>query len=254
MISNKRKKDLKQFLKNLRINFKDLHLLNLSLSHKSFVNENSSSNDNNEKLEFLGDSILGLIIAEYLFNNFGDLNEGDLARIKSFVVSEDTLSKLAKDIQLNNYILIGKGEELSGGRNKKTILADTFEALIAAYFLDTNLNKTKQFILKYFIKEIELVLQDRHEKDYKTLLQELAQKKFKICPSYTCYDEFGPEHDKTFCMEVKINNKIIGTGEGKSKKDAEKDAAKNAYLKLTSVSVQTQNKKRKKKNSETKNK
>jgi len=245
-ISSERKKVLKDFLKKINLKFNDYNLLNLSLSHRSYVNENKLAAENNERLEFLGDSILGLIVTEYLYKSYPDYNEGELARIKSFVVSEDTLSKITKTIELNQYILIGKGEEVSGGRTKKTILADVFEAFLGSYYLDSNYNKVRDFVLKYIKPEIMLVINDRHEKDYKTLLQEFAQKKYKICPNYILKGEEGPEHDKTFYMEVVIKDKTIGIGEGKSKKDAEKLAAKNAYLKITSKATKTTSENRKK--------
>ncbi len=257
-INSERKKELKELLKKTRINFHNFDLLNISLSHKSFLNETQINDKNNEKLEFLGDSVLGLVISEYLYKTYRDLNEGDLARIKSHVVSEDALSKIAREIELSRYILIGKGEEQTGGRYKKTILADTFEALIGSYYLDSNnIVKVRQFIMNFFIKEIELVLQNKHEKDYKTLLQEYVQKNYKVCPIYRLIQESGPEHDKSFSMEVELNKKIIGRGEGKSKKDAEKEAAKNAYIKISSVSVKTEtvtnkNKIKKKQNNDNK--
>jgi len=182
---------------------------------------------------------LGLITTEYLYKEFDNYNEGELARIKSFVVSEDVLSKIAKLINLNIYILIGKGEELSGGRLKKAILADCFEAFLGGLYLDSNIEKVKNFILKYIASEISLVVNDKHEKDYKTLLQEYAQKNYKVCPIYVLKNEEGPEHDKVFYMSVSINDKIIGSGEGKSKKEAEKHAAKNGYLKITSKMAKT---------------
>jgi len=240
-VSSERKRELKGLLKKMRINFRSFDLLNISLSHKSFLNETQNSDKNNEKLEFLGDSVLGMVISEYLYKTYKNLSEGDLARIKSHVVSEDSLSKIAREIDLSRYILIGKGEEQTGGRYKKTILADTFEALIGSYYLDSNsLAKVRQFIVNFFTKEIELVLQNKHEKDYKTLLQEYVQKNYKVCPVYRLIRESGPEHDKSFSMEVELNGKIIGIGEGKSKKDAEKEAAKNAYIKISSVSVKTE--------------
>lgn len=242
-----RKKDLKRFLRSINIGFRDYKLLNLALSHRSYINE-LKLDENNEKLEFLGDSILGFVITEYLFLSFPDYSEGDLAKIKSFVISENSLSKIAKSIGLNQYVLISKGEESSGGRNKKTIISDAFEAFLGSYYIDSNFNKAKELLLRLFKKEVELVVEDRHEKDYKTLLQELAQKKYKICPAYRLKSKKGPEHDRVFMMEVIINNQIYGIGEGKSKKDAEKVAAKNAYLKITSPLVKsTPNKNNKKK-------
>jgi ribonuclease III len=246
LLSSERKKELKEYLKSINLKFNNYDLLNLALSHRSYINENKITEENNERLEFLGDAVLGLIITEYLYKIYPEYAEGELARIKSFVVSEDTLSKITKIINLSKYILIGRGEEVSGGRSKKTILADVFEAFLGSYYLDSNYNKVRDFVLKYFKYEIGLVVTDKHEKDYKTLLQEFAQKKYKICPTYVLKGENGPEHDKTFYMEVMIKEKIIGLGEGKSKKDAEKLAAKNAFLKFTSKMAKTSNLKRKK--------
>ncbi len=242
-IVHERKKELKRILKKNQINFKNFNLINLSLSHRSYINERGLT-ENNEKLEFLGDSILGFVITEYLFLNFRDYSEGELARIKSVVISENTLSKVAINIGLDKIILIGKGEEISGGRAKKTILSDAFEAFLGSYYFDSNLNKVKDLIIKLFKKEINLVVEDKHEKDYKTLLQELSQKKFKICPIYKLVSKKGPEHDTTFIMEVTINNKVYGNGSGKSKKEAEKFAAMNAYLKLTSPLLKSNPKKK----------
>ncbi len=232
-INFERKKELKNFLKKIQINFRNYELLNLALSHRSYVNEHNLI-ENNEKLEFLGDSILGFVITEYLFKNFRDQSEGTLARIKSFVISENTLSKVAKNIDLNKYILIGKGEESSGGRNKKTIISDAFEAFLGSYYLDSNFGKVKTFLIRFFKNEIDLVITNQHEKDYKTLLQEFSQKKYKVCPIYNLKSTKGPEHDRTFFVSVSINNKIYGMGEGKSIKDAEKVAAKNVYNKINS--------------------
>ncbi len=242
----KRKKQIKKFLKSIHINFKNYDLLSLALSHRSYSNE-KKIRENNEKLEFLGDSILGFVITEYLYLHYPQFNEGVLAKIKSFVISEDSLSKIAKDINFNAYILIGKGEEASGGREKKTIISDAFEAFLGSYYLDSNFQKVKQLIIRLFKDDIELVVEDKHEKDYKTLLQELAQKKYKVCPTYRLKGKKGPEHNRIFFMEVIINNEIYGIGEGQSKKNAEKLAAKNAYLKITSPAVKSNPKKRKNK-------
>lgn len=238
-VNSKRKKELKEILKKVNIHFRNYDLLNLALSHRSFVNENNLK-ENNERLEFLGDSILGFVITDYLYRRYPFHSEGELARIKSFVISEMTLTKIAKNIGLNKYILIGKGEESSGGRNKNTIIADAFEAFLGSVYLDSNLKKTKDLIIKLFKNEIELVIEDKHEKDYKTLLQEYAQKTFKVCPVYKLVGKKGPEHNRTFFVSVFLSGKVIGSGEGKSKKNAEKEAAKNAYLKLNSPTVETE--------------
>jgi len=231
-VDQARKKELLLFEKNAGIRFRKLDFLNLAFSHRSFVNECKESIENNEKLEFLGDSVLGLVVSEYLYKNLPGKNEGDLARIKSFVVSEDSLAGIAKILKIDNFILIGKGEEYSGGRSKKAILADCMEAVIGAYFLDSGFKSSQVFVLKYLIPEITKVLENRHKKDYKTLLQEYVQKKYKNYPKYSIIKKAGPDHDRTFWIEVKVDNTIYGPGIGKNKKEAEQKAASLAYLHL----------------------
>lgn len=231
-ISAERKKELQLFEKHIGIRFRKLELLNLAFSHRSFANENSGEVDNNEKLEFLGDSVLGLVVSEYLYLTLTDKAEGDLARVKSFVVSEDSLADIAKSIKVDNFILIGKGEEYSGGRSKKAILADCMEAIIGAYYIDSGFKASKNFILKYLIPEINKVLEDRHRKDYKTLLQEFVQKKYKSYPRYSLVKKTGPDHDRTFWINVTIDGKDYGPGQGKNKKEAEQNAAGVAYKNL----------------------
>jgi ribonuclease-3 len=232
-IDQERKKELKLFQKLAGIRFKSDKLLNLAFAHRSYANEIPGETENNEKLEFLGDSVLGLIISENLFINSEDKNEGDLAKIKSFVVSEDILAAVAKRIRVDNYILIGKGEEYSGGRNKKTLLADAMEAIIGAYYLDSGYALVKEFVLRLLLPEIDKVVEDRHKKDYKSLLQEYVQKKYRSYPKYTVVKKSGPDHDKTFVIEVTINNVSYGKGVGKNKKEAEQEAAGKAYNSLT---------------------
>jgi len=209
-----------------------MDLLNLAFCHRSYANECSQKTDNNEKLEFLGDSVLGLVVSEYLYDILGDRAEGDLARVKSFVVSEDSLADIAKAIRVDNFILIGKGEEYSGGRSKKAILADCMEAIFGALFLDSGMKAAKAFILKYIVPEINKVLENKHRKDYKTLLQEYIQKKYKSYPKYQMVKRTGPDHDKTFWMEVKVGGKVYGPGKGKNKKEAEQKAAAIAFKDL----------------------
>jgi len=179
--------------------------------------------------------VLGLVVSEHLFRTLPDKNEGDLARIKSFVVSEDSLAIIAKNIKVDNFILIGKGEEYSGGRSKKAILADCMEAIIGAYFLDSGFVPSRRFILRFLVPEINKVLEDRHRKDYKTLLQELVQKKHKSYPRYSLVEKTGPDHDRTFWIEVKINGHTFGPGKGKNKKEAEQNAASIAYRSLMNI-------------------
>jgi ribonuclease-3 len=233
-VDNDRRKELQLFEKHASIKFKKQELLNLAFSHRSFANENALDIGNNEKLEFLGDSVLGLVVAEYLFLQFPEKLEGDLARIKSFVVSEDSLADIARDLRVDNYILIGKGEEYSGGRTKKALLADCLEAIIGAYFIDSGWKASQRFILRMLIPEIDKVVEDRHRKDYKTLLQELVQKRFKSYPKYSLQKRTGPDHDKTFWMEVRIGEQTFGPGQGKNKKEAEQAAAALAYESLES--------------------
>jgi ribonuclease III len=228
-VNQVRKKELQLFEKNAGIRFRKLNFLNLAFSHRSFANESKEKIENNEKLEFLGDSVLGLVVSEYLYKKLPGKNEGDLARIKSFVVSEDSLAIIAKIINVDNFILIGKGEEYSGGRNKKAILADCMEAIIGAYFLDSGFKASQNFILLYLIPEINKVLENRHKKDYKTLLQEHVQKHFKNYPKYSLMKKSGPDHDRTFWIEVKVENEVYGPGIGKNKKEAEQKAAALAY-------------------------
>jgi len=232
-ISPERRKELKLFEKHAGIRFREPDFLNLAFCHRSYANENAGEFDNNEKLEFLGDSVLGLVVSDYLFQSLPGKVEGDLARIKSFVVSENSVETIAKELKVDNFILIGKGEEYSGGRSKKAILADAMEAIIGAYYLDSGFKSVKRFILRFFIPEINKVLEDRHEKDYKTMLQEYVQKRFRTYPRYTLVQKTGPDHDKTFWVEVKINGKSFGPGKGKNKKIAEQNAACEAYKALT---------------------
>ncbi|HAK47599.1 MAG TPA: ribonuclease III [Spirochaeta sp.] len=232
-----RKKELQLFEKHAGIRFRKLDFLNLAFSHRSFSNETTGNIDNNEKLEFLGDSVLGVVVSDYLFRIMPERPEGELARIKSFVVSEESLAGIAKTIKVDNYILIGKGEEYSGGRSKKAILADCLEAIFGAYYLDSGFKNAQNFILKYMIPEVNKVLENKHRKDYKTLLQELVQKKYKSYPKYSLVKKTGPDHDRTFWIEVKVKNESYGPGQGKNKKEAEQRAAGLAFESLTGEEV-----------------
>ncbi len=240
IISNTRKQQLKTFQKILRVSFKNIGLLDRAVTHRSYGNEQRVPVGNYERLEFLGDSLLGFITSEYLYRNFPDLDEGRCSQIKAVVVSEDTLSKIAHSLHYGDYILIGKGEERSGGRDRKAILADIFEAVIGAYYLDCqNISRVRNFVLRFIAAEINLVIESRHEKDYKTLLQEYCQKTYNDCPSYKLLDETGPEHQKRFQVSVSIEGRLLGEGVGASKKEAEKNAAEHAYRKISSSAVET---------------
>jgi ribonuclease-3 len=228
-VSAERRRELALFQKQAKIRFKSLELLNLAFSHRSFANEQGGAVDNNEKLEFFGDSVLGLVVSEYLLEVLPDRTEGEMAKVKSFVVSEDSLEGIARALRLDNFILIGRGEEYSGGRSKKTLLADALEAIIGAYYLDSGFKAAHEFVKRLLVPEIHLVLEDRHQKDYKTLLQEYVQKRYRSYPRYRVVQRKGPDHNRIFAIEVIVDNRTFGPGEGKNKKDAEQAAAGMAY-------------------------
>ena len=232
-IDSERKRALSKFQKRAGLRFRNLGLLNLAFVHRSYANEDAGQYDNNEKLEFLGDAVLGLLVSEYLYRTLPDQREGDLARIKSFVVSESGLATVAAGIAVERYLLIGRGEEQSGGRQKKAIVAAATEAIIGALHIDSGLQSTRRFVERYFVPEINKVLENRHQRDYKTLLQEYVQKRFKSYPRYNVSNREGPDHDRTFWVEVSVNDRTYGPGRGKNKKEAEQDAAEQAFGAIT---------------------
>jgi ribonuclease III len=228
-LTPERKKELQLFQGHAKIRFRKAEFLNQAFTHRSFANELGENTENNERLEFLGDSVLGLVVAELLYKMLPDQPEGELARVKSFVVSEASLSEISRGLRVDNFILVGKGEEYSGGRSKKTILADCLEAIIGAYYLDSGFPAAEKFIRAMLVPEINKVLENRHAKDYKTLLQELVQKRMKTYPKYRVVQKTGPDHDKTFWIEVHVGDRSFGAGKGKNKKEAEQEAARLAY-------------------------
>ena len=228
-MSRERRSQLAAFQRGAGIRFRSFGLLNLSFTHRSCGNEDASRSQNNERLEFLGDAVLGMVAASSLYEMLGERSEGELARIKSYVVSEEVLSELAKGLKLDEYILLGKGEEQSGGRAKKAILADAAEALIGAYFLDSGFDAAFRFVRALIEPEIGKVLQNRHHKDYKTLLQEYAQKYYKSYPLYHLTKRTGPDHDRTFWVSCEVAGVEYGPLSGKNKKEAEQNSAQAAY-------------------------
>jgi ribonuclease III len=230
-----RRRELLLFQKHAGLRFRRLQLLNLAFSHRSYTNEQPQLDGNNEKLEFLGDSVLGMVVSEYLYRELSDMDEGDYARIKSFVVSEESLSGIALRLKIDNYILIGKGEEYSGGRTKKALLADCMEAVIGAYYLDSGLKDVRAFILRLVVPEIEKVLANKHKKDYKTLLQEFAQKHYRSYPVYSVVADSGPDHNRVFWVEVSVDGRSFGPQKGRNKKEAEQAAAGVAYRELSTA-------------------
>ncbi len=220
-----RKEALNAFCKKVKIRFKNIELLDLAFHHRSITNEMKHI-QNNERLEFLGDSVLGIVTAAYLYNNFSN-PEGDLAKIKSAVVSEKALAPIAISFGIDKLLILGKGEESSGGRSKPTILADCMEAIIGAYYLDSGYKCAEKYVLEFIIPEINRTITNG-VKDYKTQLQELYQKKTKSTPKYELVSKTGPDHDRTFTVSVILNDKKYGPASAKSKKEAEQLAAKMA--------------------------
>jgi len=192
--------------------------------HRSVSNE-SGIKINNERLEFLGDAVLGVVAATLLYDKFGEKAEGELAKIKSVVVSEDILSAVARQFQIDTLLILGKGEENSGGRTKKAILADAMEALIGAIYLDSGYIAAFSFVSSFLNKEINSVIEDRYHHDYKSILQEQTQKLYHSYPIYKLTKRSGPEHERLFWMEVTVNGSNYGPGTGFSKKSAEQEAA-----------------------------
>jgi ribonuclease-3 len=223
-----RKKQLAAFQKTAGFKFKSIELLNLSFVHRSVSNE-TGYRLNNERLEFLGDSILGAVCATLLYQRYTEKTEGELAKIKSVAVSEEVLSSVARVLQLDTMLLLGKGEELSGGRTKKAILADTLEALIGALYLDSGFKAAFTFISRCLVPEIDRVTENNYHRDYKSLLQEVCQRHYRTYPQYRLVKRSGPDHDRMFWMEVSVNGAAYGPGIGRSKKSAEQEAARMAY-------------------------
>lgn len=214
--------------------FNDESLLKKALIHRSFGNENwEYKNINNEKMELLGDAVLDLIVTEYLYKNFEVATEGELAKLKSMIVSEPVLANISREIKLGNYLMLSKGEELTGGRERESILGDVFEALLGAIYLDSDIDTVRDVALKYLKYKIEHINENEELIDYKTILQEYSQRVYKIIPVYEVINEIGPDHKKSFEIAVSLEEKkIIGRGTGKNKKQAEQLAAREACKNL----------------------
>ncbi len=211
--------------------FKNITLLQNALTHSSYANERwHNSLLSNERLEFLGDSVLGMLVAEYLYKNFPNRPEGELTRMRADMVCEQTLAAAANRIGLGGHMLLGHGEEQGGGRSRDSILADAVESVIAACFLDGGIQAALQFVQKFILVEVPVT--KLHNADYKTSLQELVQQKKNQVLSYAMVGQSGPDHDKKFDVEVSLNGKVVGSGSGSSKKRAEQMAARAAIAKL----------------------
>lgn len=233
-VSKKNSHDTVEALeKKISIKFKNKKLIEEALTHKSYAMEKGSGTFN-ERLEFLGDSILNAVITEFLFKRYPEEDEGKLSKLKSHLVAKPPLIRWGKEIKIGQFIRMSVGEALSGGRERDSIIANTMESLIGAIFLDHDFEKSKEFILKKFSQIKRIV-----ETDYKSRLQEIIQKKYRVPPTYVLVEETGPDHDKTFNIEVKINKKILGSGTGKSKKESEQAAAQYALRKMRSQGIKT---------------
>ena len=219
------KPDINELQQKLGYEFKDETLLLRALSHSSYVNENHCAGGSNERLEFLGDSVLGFITAENFFKNYTDFPEGELTKLRAAMVCEKSLAGFAREIELGKYLMLGKGEMITGGRERPSIQADAFEAVIAAIYLDGGMEPARKFVLTYIDEAIR-----RHQsvRDYKTMLQEVVQRNPGEIIEYVLVGETGPDHDKRFEVEVHLNSNVIDKGVGKSKKRAEQEAAREA--------------------------
>ena len=221
--------DLINLEKKIAVDFKNKALLKEALTHRSYLNENPNRGlSQNERLEFLGDAVLELIVTEYLFQNYPTKPEGELTAFRAALVNYQMLAKIANEIALGKFILLSRGEAKDTGRAREVILANAFEALIGAIYLDQGLEKSKKFIIKNVVKELPKIIKEGLFKDAKSLFQELAQEKLGITPAYNVLSETGPDHNKIFRVGVFLNSDLIAEGEGPSKQEAELEAAKNA--------------------------
>ena len=213
--------------------FNNRELLKHALIHRSYGNEHwEYKKINNERLELLGDAVLDLVVTEYLYKNFLKSTEGDLAKLKSMIVSEPVLAKISKELGIGKYLLLSKGEELTGGRDRSSILGDVFEAILGAIYLDSDFIKAKEYGTKLLEYQINHIEENEDLIDFKTILQEHSQKTHKVTPVYKVIKEIGPDHKKNFEIEVSINEVVVGNGNGRNKKSAEQSAAKDACKKM----------------------
>ena len=227
---------LRNFEQILSYRFNDISLLDNALTHKSFVHENPTlESRDNERLEFLGDAVLELCVSDLLMKMYPDYAEGQLSKLRSSLVNEQPLADLSRRFKTGDYLLMGRGEESSGGRVKSSILANTFEAIIAAIYLDCGFEKTEEFMKNLIESLIERGERILVYKDYKTAVQEISQTRFKEIPRYTLIGEDGPDHDKVFKVRLFIADVITTYGTGKNKKEAEHQAAKKAWKELQKI-------------------
>lgn len=226
-------KDLRLLEEKIGYEFKDKSLIINALTHSSYANEckaRGEATEYNERLEFLGDSVLSLVASVYLFKGNRNLFEGDLTKIRAGIVCENALYEYSLEIGLGDYLRLGHGEEVTGGRNRKSLLADAFEALLAAIYLDAGFQTARRFALPYLAAAAEKIMKAGTNEDYKTILQKFVQQNKGDILEYVMTGEQGPSHNKTFNYDVMLNNTVIGSGKGSSKRDAEQAAAKQALI------------------------
>jgi ribonuclease III len=232
-LSRDEKKRLKVLEKNLGYRFRRKAWLKNGLTHKSYANERRlDSIDHNERLEFLGDAVLELVVSHLLMENYPDAAEGELSKLRASIVNETTLASVAREHGLGDYLYLGKGEEIGAGREKASLLANALEAVLGSIYMDRGFKKAFKVIKGIALELFQQVGQEGFYKDYKTQLQERAQVLFKTVPKYKLVSESGPDHDKTFQINLTIRGELLGVGTGKSKKGAEQNAAKEALAAL----------------------
>lgn len=218
--------------RKIKYRFKDDLLLSQALTHRSYLKYASNRLNSNERLEFLGDAVLDLVVSSELYKIFSEKNEGDLTKIKSLLVNSEALASRARKIDLGELIFLGDGEDKAGGRDRESIVADTIEALIGSIYIDGGIKEAEKFIKTYIIFDIEKFNKEPVPKNYKSLLLEHIQEKTQTVPAYKVFDEKGPDHNKIFTVNVSVEGEILGTGKGKSKKKAEQKAAFQAAKKI----------------------
>ena len=218
---------MKELEDKLEYHFKKPEYLKTALTHSSFANESKVAGGSNERLEFLGDSILGVVVADYLFRNFPDLPEGDLTKKRAALVCEKACCGFSQQLGVGKYLLLSRGEQNSGGRTRSSILADAFESITAAIYLDGGMEESRKFVLRFVLPLLQET-RPKIFKDYKTSLQEIVQKNPEDTLEYVLTGESGPDHDKHFTVEVRLDHNVIGKGGGRSKKEAEQQAAREA--------------------------
>lgn len=233
MLTQRREKQLLELETKLGIQFLNKSLLNQSLTHSSFAHESHDKVPDNERLEFLGDAVIKLVISEYLYNKFPSRAEGDLTKIRAVAISDDVLASVSKRFRLGQYMQLGLNERRTGGFDRKSNLANVFEALVGAIYLDAGLGKIRDVLIEFLEPEIDKISKEGYMSDFKSALQEFVQKKKWGLPLYEVIKESGLKHKKTFVMEVKIRGERFGVGNGANKKEAEQAAAKMALHRLT---------------------